>query len=66
LPAALREQREQFRSDYSAAKPNAIRRQRKGLGGTADAHYANERQFAAMREASRDMCRNDFAVESTL
>ncbi len=66
LPATLRRERESFRSDYNAAKPNAVRRRRTGLGGTADAHYANERAFAAMREASRDMCRNDFAVECTL
>ena len=66
LPAVFRESREKFRADYNAAEPNAIRRRRTGLNGTADAHYANERKFAAIREVARDMCRNDFAVECTL
>jgi lambda family phage portal protein len=51
-----------IRADYAAMKSSRFRRTRTGLGGGADAHYANESKFLEMREYARDMDRNDGIV----
>ena len=47
---------------YTASRPSRFRRNRTGLGGTADAHYAHEREFWNIREFCRDMDRNDAMI----
>lgn len=51
-----------LRADYAAMRSSQFRRQRVGLGGAADAHYANESRFMEMREYARDMDRNDAII----
>lgn len=51
---------------YSAARPSKFRRNRQGLGGSADAHYFNEFEFWQLREYARDMDRNDVVVQAML
>lgn len=57
--ANLRSLKQEYRADYAAARPGRFTRQRVGLHGTADAHYASETQFIRVRETVRDMYRND-------
>lgn len=58
VPRAMGE----MRSDYAAMRPSRFRRQRQGMGGTADAHYASDARFSEMREYARDMDRNDAII----
>lgn len=52
------------RSDYDAAQAGSNRfiRTRKGLGGSADAHYFSAVKLDQVREYARDMDRNDGVV----
>lgn len=50
------------KANYAATRPSRFRRQRNGLGGSADAHYAVEGDFWTLREYARDMDRNDGIV----
>jgi lambda family phage portal protein len=50
------------RLNYAATEPSRFRRTRQSLGGTADAHYAQDYRFWEMREYARDMDRNDVLV----
>lgn len=52
---------QQVKADYAAAMPSRFRRNRNGLGGTADAHITDE-QFRRVREYVRDMDRNDAII----
>lgn len=58
--------KQEYRADYAAAKPSRFRRTRSGLGGTADAHYADEAMYFRVIETMRDMERNDPILRSTL
>lgn len=48
--------------NYNATQPSQFRRTRLNLGGSADAHYAQEFRYWEMREYARDMDRNDIVV----
>ncbi|MBX3435540.1 MAG: phage portal protein [Pirellulales bacterium] len=50
------------RADYTAGQSDRRRRRRRGLGGSGDAHYGSDAQFAQIREYTRDMDRNDGLV----
>lgn len=52
----------EVKAAYQAAMPSRFRRQRSRLGGTADAHYANETEYWRIREYCRDMDRNDSVI----
>src|SRR4051812_21975832 len=62
----LRTVKEQYKADYNAAQPSRFRRQRVGLYGSGDAHYASEWAFIRVREYARDMERNDALVGAIL
>lgn len=51
-----------LKSDYVGAIPSRFRRNRIGLFGSGDSHYANEFLFIRTREFVRDMDRNDFVI----
>ena len=48
-----------LRAHYAATQASRHRRERTGLGGSADAHYAMGLDFYKLREFARDMDRND-------
>lgn len=59
---AMSELKEQFRSDYAAARSSRFRRTRPGVSGvgrSADYHLRNDADFYYMIEYVRDMHRND-------
>jgi lambda family phage portal protein len=57
------EKKEEYRADYAGGTPSTFRRTRRGLGGTADAHYGgSDARYFTMMEYVRDMDRNDFLV----
>lgn len=58
---SMQESFQDAKGAYQAARPSRFRRQRTGLGGTADAHY-REIDFWNIREFCRDMDRNDALV----
>lgn len=59
--AAIQKNHRDAKAAYSAATPSRFRRERKRVGGTADAH-ANHLEFWRIRELARDMDRNDSVV----
>lgn len=61
MKAAIKERRLQ-ELNYAATDPSQFRRTRNNLGGTGDAHYAQEFRYWNMREYARDMDRNDIFV----
>jgi lambda family phage portal protein len=60
-PANLTRAVTRLMSDFQAARPARWRRERTGLGGTADDHYTQS-ELATIREQCRDMERNDGAI----
>jgi capsid protein len=60
--------KQEHRASYGAMEPSRFRRNRPGvssMGGSGDAHYANESAFIRMREYCRAMVRDD-AITKTL
>lgn len=51
-----------LQADYDAAKSSRFKRARIGLGGSADAHLGQGSDYWNLREAARDMVRNDAVI----